>query len=43
VAWCAERASPGDWVLFAPACASLDMYPNYQARGDHFMALVEAL
>jgi UDP-N-acetylmuramoylalanine--D-glutamate ligase len=43
VAWCAERAAPGDWVLFAPACASLDMYPNYQARGDHFMALVEAL
>ncbi|PSJ46679.1 UDP-N-acetylmuramoyl-L-alanine--D-glutamate ligase [Zobellella endophytica] len=43
VAWCAEQASPGDWVLFAPACASLDMYPNYLARGDHFKALVEAL
>ncbi|MDP5293116.1 UDP-N-acetylmuramoyl-L-alanine--D-glutamate ligase [Oceanimonas sp. CHS3-5] len=43
VAWCAGQAEPGDWVLLAPACASLDMYPNYPARGDHFAALVEAL
>lgn len=43
VAWCAAQAAPGDWVLLAPACASLDMYPNYLARGDHFTALVEAL
>ncbi|PSJ40174.1 UDP-N-acetylmuramoyl-L-alanine--D-glutamate ligase [Zobellella taiwanensis] len=43
VAWCARQAVPGDWVLLAPACASLDMYPNYQARGEHFRALVEAL
>lgn len=43
VAWCAEQARPGDWVLLAPACASLDMYPNYQKRGEHFIALVEAL
>ncbi|GHA04517.1 UDP-N-acetylmuramoyl-L-alanine--D-glutamate ligase [Oceanisphaera arctica] len=43
VAWCAEQARPGDWVLLAPACASLDMYLNYQKRGEHFIALVEAL
>ncbi|WP_375057149.1 UDP-N-acetylmuramoyl-L-alanine--D-glutamate ligase [Zobellella sp. DQSA1] len=43
VAWCAEQAVPGDWVLLAPACASLDMYSNYLARGEHFVALVEAL
>ncbi|GAA3545890.1 UDP-N-acetylmuramoyl-L-alanine--D-glutamate ligase [Zobellella aerophila] len=43
VAWCAAHASPGDWVLFAPACASLDMYANYVARGQHFITLVEAL
>lgn len=33
----------GDWVLLSPACASIDMYPNFMARGDHFRALVEAL
>lgn len=43
VAWCAEHAQPNDWVLLAPACASLDQYPNYQSRGEHFIALVEAL
>lgn len=43
VAWCAGQAAAGDWVLLAPACASLDMYPNYPARGDHFVSLVEAL
>ncbi|MCT7654919.1 UDP-N-acetylmuramoyl-L-alanine--D-glutamate ligase [Oceanimonas sp. NS1] len=43
VAWCAEQAQAGDWVLLAPACASLDMYSSYTARGDHFAALVEAL
>jgi UDP-N-acetylmuramoylalanine--D-glutamate ligase len=36
-------ARPGDWVLLSPACASIDMYPNFMARGDHFRALVEAL
>lgn len=43
VAWCAEQAQPNDWVLLAPACASLDQYPNYQSRGERFIALVEAL
>ena len=33
-------AQAGDRVLFSPACASLDMYSNYQQRGEHFMALV---
>lgn len=43
VAWCAAQATAGDTVLFAPACASLDMYGNYQLRGEHFIRLVEAL
>ena len=43
VAWCASQAQPGDCVLLAPACASLDMYARYQLRGEHFITLVEAL
>lgn len=33
----------GDLVLLAPACASLDMYENYQQRGDEFVSAVNAL
>ncbi len=36
-------AERGDTVLLAPACASFDMYQNYQARGDDFCSKVEAL
>ena len=39
----AALAENGDTVLLAPACASFDMYPDYQARGEHFTRLVEAL
>ncbi|MCH1920663.1 UDP-N-acetylmuramoyl-L-alanine--D-glutamate ligase [Shewanella sp. A3A] len=38
-----EIANSGDIVLLSPACASLDMYPNFMARGDDFCARVEAL
>jgi UDP-N-acetylmuramoylalanine--D-glutamate ligase len=34
-------ARPGDVVLLSPACASFDQYPDFEARGDHFRALVE--
>ncbi len=30
-------------VLLAPACASFDQYPSFEARGEHFRAMVEAL
>ena len=38
----AAEARPGEVVLLSPACASYDQYPNFEARGDHFRALVEA-
>ena len=38
----AEAAQPGEVVLLAPACASFDAYRDYEARGEHFRALVEA-
>jgi UDP-N-acetylmuramoylalanine--D-glutamate ligase len=38
-----KSAEAGDLVLLAPACASLDMYENYQQRGDVFVAAVNAL
>ena len=35
-----ELALPGDVVLLAPACASFDQYPDFEARGEAFRAAV---
>ena len=32
-----------DWVLLAPACASLDQFKSFEARGDRFTELVMGL
>jgi UDP-N-acetylmuramoylalanine--D-glutamate ligase len=39
----AAEAEPGDTVLLSPACASFDQFSDFEARGNAFRALVEAL
>ncbi|AVS76253.1 UDP-N-acetylmuramoyl-L-alanine--D-glutamate ligase [Paracidovorax cattleyae] len=39
----AQRAHAGDAVLMSPACASFDMFRNYEHRADVFREAVQAL
>ncbi len=40
----AERESGnGDIVTLSPACASFDLYPNFEVRGQHYKRLVKEL
>lgn len=43
VAWCMEYGERGDVVLLSPACASFDLFENYEDRGDQFKSAVKAL
>ncbi len=38
-----DAAAPGDVVLLSPACASFDMFDNFEHRGDVFRGLVQGL
>ena len=38
-----ELSQPGDVVLLSPACASYDMFDNFEHRGEVFRNAVEAL
>ena len=37
-----ENASSGDVVLLSPACASWDMYDNFEIRGNEFKSVIES-
>ena len=39
----AAEAAPGELVLLAPACASFDQYSDFEARGHHFVEVVERM
>jgi UDP-N-acetylmuramoylalanine--D-glutamate ligase len=41
VALAFDAANDGDVVLLSPACASFDLFNNYQDRGDQFKKVVE--
>lgn len=38
-----EVATSGDIITLSPACASFDMFPNFEARGNKFKEIVSEL
>ncbi|MCI5802298.1 MAG: UDP-N-acetylmuramoyl-L-alanine--D-glutamate ligase [Oscillospiraceae bacterium] len=43
VAMARENAKQGDIVSLSPACASFDLYRNFEERGEHFKSLVKEM
>lgn len=43
VQWCAEQSLHGTSVMLSPACASFDMFKDFEDRGNQFKAIVRAL
>ncbi|WP_026967961.1 UDP-N-acetylmuramoyl-L-alanine--D-glutamate ligase [Algoriphagus terrigena] len=43
VSWGQELAESGEVVLLSPACASFDLFKNYEDRGEQFRAAVLGL
>ncbi|MCI1955729.1 MAG: UDP-N-acetylmuramoyl-L-alanine--D-glutamate ligase [Oscillospiraceae bacterium] len=43
VGLCRANAQSGDVVSLSPACASFDMFPNFETRGERFREIVNGL
>jgi UDP-N-acetylmuramoylalanine--D-glutamate ligase len=40
---CREISQSGDYVVLSPACASFDMFINFEVRGNTFKDIVNSL
>ena len=36
-----NESQPGDVVILSPACASFDLYKDFEERGNHFKSIVK--